>query len=236
MSAARIQLDLTDGIAQITLDHPPLNIFDLDMRDALIEALTAARDWPDLHAVVINTRNAQFGVGADITEFGSAAHTLEARRIRWDRDPWRLLRLMPVPTVAELRGYALGSGLEMALLCDVRIAAPDTVVGLPEIALGMLPAAGGTQSLTRWIGVDRTLAMVLTGQRLSAQEALSIGIIHEVVADPTRRVAEIVERWASVPRDLLVAAVHELRSKTPIGRPHFPSTFFAPTAELTESQ
>jgi enoyl-CoA hydratase/carnithine racemase len=212
MSAARLQLDLTDGVAQITLDHPPLNIFDLAMRDALIEALMAARDWPDLHAVVLTTAHAHFGVGADIAEFGSAGHTLEARRIRWDRDPWWLLRRMPVPTVAALQGYTLGSGLEMALLCDLRIAAPDTVVGLPEIALAMLPAAGGTQSLTRWVGVDRSLALVLTGQRLNATEAHAIGILHEVVDDPTHRVAEIASRWTSLPRALLAATVRQLRA------------------------
>lgn len=214
MNSARVHLDLTDGVAQIVLDHPPLNIFDLAMRDAVIEALMAARDWPDLHAVVLATPHQHFGVGADITEFGSAEHTLEARRIRWDRDPWRLVRQMPVPTVAALQGYALGSGLEMALLCDLRIAAPDTVVALPEIALAMLPAAGGTQSLTRVVGVERSLAMVLTGQRLTASEAHSIGIVHEVVDNPTQRVADIAAQWATAPRPLLSAVVRRLRGDT----------------------
>jgi enoyl-CoA hydratase/carnithine racemase len=211
MNLPRLLLDLTDGVARITLNNPPLNIFDLDMRDALIEALLAARDWPDLRALVLQTEHAHFGVGADITEFGSASHTLEARRIRWDRDPWRLLRTMPAPTVAVLQGYALGSGLEMALLCDLRIAATNTVVGLPEIALGMLPAAGGTQSLTRWVGVDRSLALVLTGQRVNAADALALGIITEVLDDPGPRVAEILSRWTPLPSDLLAAAVRQLR-------------------------
>lgn len=197
---ARVELILYEGVATISLNHPPLNIYDLEMRDSLIDALAGARDWPDLRAVVLRTSIEHFGVGADLSEFGSAAHSLESRRIRWDRDPWRLLRNMPVPVIACLRGYAFGSGFEMSLLCDLRIAAVDAVLGLPEINVGMLPAAGGTQSLTRRCGVPDAFDLVLSGRRIDAMTAHQLGAVDEVVDDPETRVGEICSRIVQLER------------------------------------
>ncbi len=203
----RVELSLDEGIAIISLNHPPLNIYDLEMRDALIEALTGARDWPDLRAVVLRTSIEHFGVGADLSEFGSASHTLESRRIRWDRDPWRLLRNMPVPVIASLRGYALGSGFEMSLLCDLRIASVDAVLGLPEINVGMLPAAGGTQSLPRRCGVPDALDLVLSGRRIDATTAHHLGAVDEVVDDPDARSVEICSRIVQLDRSAVSAVL-----------------------------
>ncbi|MDG2113040.1 MAG: enoyl-CoA hydratase/isomerase family protein [Actinomycetota bacterium] len=178
----RVRLEFDDrGVATITLDHPPLNVYDLEMRDQLIEAVTAVRDVPSTRCLLLRAAGRHFSAGADLSEFGSATSIFEARRIRWDRDPWVTLSELPVPTVAELHGYTIGSGLEMSLLCDLRIAADDTVVGLPETKLAMLPAAGGTQSLTRALGPHAASPIVLTGRNLDAAEALQRGVIHEVV-------------------------------------------------------
>ena len=134
------------------------------MRDALIEAIGAVYDHPDVRAVVLSAAGKHFSAGADISEFGGAEDIVERRRIRWDRDPWGPLWDIAVPVVAALHGYTLAAGLEMAMLCDLRLATVDTKLGLPETKLGMLPAAGGTQSLTKAIGPHVALPIVLTGR------------------------------------------------------------------------
>lgn len=189
-----------DGVATITLCHPPLNIYDLDMRDGLIEAITAIRDVPDVRCVVLAADGKHFSAGADLSEFGTAESIFDARRIRWDRDPWLPLVNLPVPTLCALRGYALGSGLEMSLLCDVRIASEDAVLGLPETKLGMLPAAGGTQSLTAAIGPGAALPLVLSGRNINATEARRLGIVCEVVPtdDLDSRAAELAGELARI--------------------------------------
>lgn len=180
----KVSLSFSDqGIATVTISNPPLNIYDLDMRDGLIEAISAVRDNPDARALLLRSEGRHFSAGADLSEFGSASSIFEARRIRWDRDPWLPLLALSVPTVASLKGYTMGSGLEMALLCDVRIAADNTVLGLPETKLGMLPAAGGTQSLTRILGPHAASPLILTGRDIEASEALNLGIVAELV-DP----------------------------------------------------
>ena len=149
----RVTLSFSEqGVATIVLSHPPLNIYDLAMRDGLIESITAVRDNPDARSLLIRAEGSNFSAGADLAEVGSASSIFEGRRIRWDRDPWLPLLGLSIPTVVALKGYAVGSGLEIALLCDVRIAATNVVLGLPETKLGMLPAAGGTQTLTRLVG------------------------------------------------------------------------------------
>ena len=180
----KVSLSFSDqGIATVTISNPPLNIYDLDMRDGLIEAISAVRDNPDARALLLRSEGGHFSAGADLSEFGSASSIFEARRIRWDRDPWLPLLALSVPTVASLKGYTMGSGLEMALLCDVRIAADNTVLGLPETKLGMLPAAGGTQSLTRILGPHVASPLILKGRDIEASEALNLGIVAELV-DP----------------------------------------------------
>ncbi len=173
-----------DSTAVLTLEgNDRLNVFDLEMREALLEALGAAREHPDVRVLVLRAAGPNFSAGADVREFGTAADPYEARWIRWRRDPWLPLWEMPCPTIASLHGIAMGSGLEMALLCDIRICTPDTRLALPETRLGMLPAACGTQSLPRAIGTARALALVMSAAELSPQEALRIGVVHRVVGD-----------------------------------------------------
>lgn len=188
-----------DGVVRLTLQgETPLNIFDLEMRDALIAAVGAAADLPDARAVVLRARGAHFSAGADLKEFGTVAGVVERRRIRWDRDPWTPLWELGLPVVAALSGVAMGAGLEMALLCDVRYAAPDTVLALPEPRLGMLPSAGGTQSALRAIGVSRALRLCLLGDRLDAAAAERLGLVG-VADDPEAAAAALARRLAAVP-------------------------------------
>ncbi|HZT65085.1 MAG TPA: enoyl-CoA hydratase/isomerase family protein [Acidimicrobiales bacterium] len=207
-----VRLELDAGVAVVRLNRPPLNIYDLDMRDALIEAFTAVRDMPAARCLVLAAEGPHFSAGADLHEFGSAESVFEGRRIRWRRDPWGPLLEMDKPSVAALHGYALGAGLEMALLCDIRVAAPDTVVGLPETKLGMLPSAGGSQTLTRAVGRARALPAVLLGDNLEAAEALRTGVVHQVVDDVDGVAIRLARRLAELEPAVVAAAKRALRA------------------------
>jgi enoyl-CoA hydratase/carnithine racemase len=211
--ADEVLLEVVDGVATVTLNRPDkLNIFNLAMRDALIEAVTAVRDLPGVGAMVLRADGPHFSAGADLAEFGTAEHALEARRIRWDRDPWGVLWDLPYPTIAALHGVAMGSGLEMSLLCDVRIAAPDTRLGLPETRLGMLPAAGGTQSMTRAIGPHAALPLIASSRTFGAAEAVSLGLVHRVVEDVDAEAAAVGARWVAMGTALTGAARRALHA------------------------
>jgi enoyl-CoA hydratase/carnithine racemase len=209
-----VRLDVSDGVGRVTLDRPDLNIYNLEMREDLIEAFRAVRDMPEVRAVVLAANGKHFSAGADLSEFGTAESVFEARRIRWWRDPWLPLLDSPKPSVAALHGYALGAGLEMALMCDFRLAAPDTQVGLPETKLGMLPSAGGSQTLARLLGPGRALPIVLGGETSPAEAARRMGVVDEVVEDgPVDDAASaLAGRLAALEPALAGAAKRALRA------------------------
>lgn len=173
------------GVAWITLNRPEvLNAINLTMRDDLWTFLQAARLDPDLR--VLGFRGAApraFSAGADVSEFGTAPSVLEARRARHERDLWALLEDLPVITIAAMHGYCYGAGLELALFCDLRVAAADTRCALPEVGLGYIPSAGGTQTLPRLMPPGVALGLVLSGDPISATQALAWGLVHRVVPD-----------------------------------------------------
>ena len=168
-----------DGaVARISLDRPGvLNAYNVQMRDDFSEALWAVAADPDVRALLITGEGRAFCAGADLTEFGSAPSQVIARLVRWERDVWGQLINLDKPTVAAVHGYCIGSGLEIALLCDLRLAASDTVFSMPEVRLGMIPAAGGTQTLARSAGTAQALDLLLTGRRFGAEEALAMGLV-----------------------------------------------------------
>ena len=190
--AALCEVD-DSGLAHITLNRPvQLNAFNVQMRDDLFAILTELHANPDLDTVLITGAGERaFCAGADLTEFGSAPSRVIAREARYLRDVWSLLRTLPVPTVAAMHGFAIGSGLEMALCCDFRIATDDARFRLPEVALGMIPFATGSQSLPRVIGRARALDLLLTSRWFDAEEALQMGVIHR--ATPKERLAEATD-------------------------------------------
>lgn len=170
-------------LATVMLNRPEvLNAYNVAMRDEMYEALEAIRDDPEVRCVILcGAGDRAFCAGADLTEFGTAPSQAVARQVRWERDVWGLLLSLQIPLVAAVHGYVLGSGLEMALLCDIRIAADDAIFGLPETSLGMLPAAGGSQTLPRVAGTGPALDLLLTGRRINAQEAYELGLVARVV-------------------------------------------------------
>ncbi|MGD0765750.1 MAG: enoyl-CoA hydratase/isomerase family protein, partial [Dehalococcoidia bacterium] len=147
------------GIAWLTLNRPEvLNAVDTRMRDELWTVLEAVRDDPDAVVLIIKgAGEGGFCAGADLTEFGTAPSYVEARRARRERDLWQLMLDIEKPLVAAIHGYTLGAGCEMSMCCDLRIAAEDARLGLPEVGLGYIPSAGGTQLLPRTIAPGAAL-------------------------------------------------------------------------------
>lgn len=184
--------DKRDGVAHIRLDRPQVhNAFNVTMRDDLFQVLLAVRDDPEVRLVIVSGGGPSFCAGADLTEFGTAPSQTIAREVRWQRDVWGLLMGLPKPVIAAVHGYCIGSGLEIAMLCDLRIASDDARFSMPETALGLIPAAGGTQSLPRMVGVPNALDLLLTGRELDASEALALGLVNRVVpADSLLQEAE----------------------------------------------
>jgi len=172
-----------DSIAYVTLNRPQaLNAYNIQMRNDLHEVLGAIRDDSEVRVAIFKGAGEKaFCAGADLSEFLTAPPPTEARRIRWQRDVWGLFLSIPQPLIAAVHGYVLGSGIEIALCCDIRIASEDAQFGLPEIGLGIIPAAGATQTLPRTIGRARALDMLLTNRRIDAEEACRIGLVNKVV-------------------------------------------------------
>jgi len=171
------------GRGYITLNRPRvLNVYNIRMRDELYQALQALRDDPDIRVGILKAAGDRaFCAGADLTEFLTAPSPVIARRVRFERDVWGLFLSITKPMIAALHGYVLGSGIEMALCCDIRIASEDAQFGVPEMGLGIIPAAGGTQTLPRVIGRGRALEMLLSGRRIGAAEALRMKLVNRVV-------------------------------------------------------
>lgn len=172
-----------DGIASVTLNRPEaLNVYNIQMRDDLYEVLSAIKDDDEVRVGIFKGAGERaFCAGADLSEFLTAPSPTEARRIRFERDVWGLFLSIPQPLIAAVHGYVLGSGIEIALCCDIRIASDDAKFGLPEVGLGIIPAAGATQTLPRTIGRARALEMLLTNRWIDAKEALQIGLVNKVV-------------------------------------------------------
>ena len=181
-----IDYEIADHVATVTLNRPKaLNAHNVQMRDDMGEVLTAIRDDDDIRAVVFRGAGEKaFCAGADLSEFLTAPPPTAAREVRFDTGLWELFISIPQPIVAALHGFVLGSGIEIALCCDIRIAAEDARFGLPEMGLGMIPAAGGTQTVPRAAGVGKALDMILTNRWISASEAQKAGLVNRVVTKP----------------------------------------------------
>jgi len=185
-----------DAIASVTLNRPEaLNVYNIQMRDDLYQILGAIKDDDEVRVVLFKgTGEKAFCAGADLSEFLTAPSPTEARRVRFERDVWGLFLSIPQPLIAALHGYVLGSGIEIALCCDIRIASADVRFGLPEVGLGIIPAAGGTQTLPRTIGRARALEMLLTNRWIAGEEAYEIGLVNKVV--PREKLLPTAEEMA----------------------------------------
>ena len=177
---------VADGVALVTLDRPSaLNAISFDLLDELATALEALDTDPTCRAIVLTGSGTRaFAAGADIKELAtqSSASLTDGRRFEaWDR-----VAAIGLPVIAAVRGFALGGGCELAMSCDMIVAGDDATFGQPEIRIGVMPGAGGTQRLTRAIGSARAMELILTGRSMSATDAEAAGLVTRVVpADAT---------------------------------------------------
>jgi 3-hydroxyacyl-CoA dehydrogenase len=172
---ASVDLQRDREIAVVTVDNPPVNALKHEVRAGLAEALRQARGDGTIKAVVIACAGRTFFAGADITEFGKPPQPPSLHEVI------AAIEGMPKPVIAALHGTAFGGGFELALACHFRVAVPTARVGLPEVKLGLLPGAGGTQRLPRLVGPEKALRMIVTGDPIGASEALAVGAIDEIV-------------------------------------------------------
>ncbi|MBI5290119.1 MAG: enoyl-CoA hydratase/isomerase family protein [Chloroflexi bacterium] len=199
-----------DGVAWITLNRPGvLNAINMEARDLLWSFVQALRDDPDVRVAVFQgAGDRAFSAGADISEFGTAPSVVDARRGRRERDLWGAMLSISKPLVAAIHGFAYGAGCELSLLSDIRIAAEDAAFALPEVTLGYIPSAGGTQTLPRTIPPGLAREMIYSGQPIRAERALAAGLVHRVV--PRARLHEEAEAaaraLAAMPADALQGA------------------------------
>ena len=191
----------TDHVAWVTLNRPKvMNIHNMAMRDDMVEVLSAIMIDEEVRVVVFKgAGHKAFCAGADLSEFLTAPPPTAAREVRFDTDLWNLFLKIPQPLIAAVHGFVLGSGIEIALCCDVVIAEEGAQFGLPEVGLGIIPAAGGTQAVPRAVGSGRALDMLLTNRWVNASEAFQIGLVNKVV-----------------PKDQLLSTAKEMASQISI--------------------
>ncbi|WP_327369947.1 enoyl-CoA hydratase/isomerase family protein [Streptomyces sp. NBC_01217] len=190
-----VTLEVTDGVGTILLDRPPMNALDVATQDRLRELAEEATRRDDVRAVVLYGGEKVFAAGADIKEMQAMDHTAMVVRSKALQDSFTAVARIPKPVVAAVTGYALGGGCELALCADFRIAADNARLGQPEILLGLIPGAGGTQRLARLIGPSRAKDLIFTGRHVKAEEALTIGLVDRVV--PAAEVYEQAHAWAA---------------------------------------
>jgi enoyl-CoA hydratase len=208
-SSAVVLYEKRDGVAWVTLNRPDrLNAYNLEMRDHLFEVLSAIYDDPEVSAMVLAGAGSSFSTGGDVSEFGQAPSPTAARWIRFRRDVWGRLRNLPIPTVAAVHGFTVGGGMEMALLCDIAIAARDARFCLPETGLGMIPGVAGTQTATRRLKFGWALDLCITGRWIDAPQALVLGLVTEVVS--RQSLGHTAHEWAlrlsRLPREHIAVA------------------------------
>ena len=204
MTYEHILLERDDAIAIITLNRPKqLNALNAAILNDISAALDALADDDQARAIIITgSGDRAFAAGADIGELAQIQSANEGRRMaQRSHQLGRQIADLPKPIIAAINGFALGGGLELALACDVRIASETAQVGLPEVSLGIMPGWGGTQRLARLVGPGAAKLLMMTGERIDANEALRLGIVERVVpaAELTTTAKQIAQKIASLP-------------------------------------
>jgi len=205
--AEYVRLEVEDGVGTIRLDRPKMNALDAAMQEEIRAAATEASRREDVKAVVVYGGERVFAAGADVKEMVDMSYTDMVRRSGDLQACFTAVAQIPKPVVAAVTGYALGGGCELALCADVRFAADNAVLGQPEILLGIIPGAGGTQRLTRLVGPAKAKDIVFTGRFVKADEALAIGLVDRVV--PAADVYAEAVAWA---RQFVGGATYAIRA------------------------
>lgn len=189
-----VRLEVADGVGTIRLDRPKMNALSEQVQEEIRTVAGEATARDDVKAVVVYGGEKVFAAGADIKEMADMSYTDMIKRSTGLTTAFTAVARIPKPVVAGVTGYALGGGCELALCADIRIAAEDAVFGQPEVLLGIIPGAGGTQRLTRLVGPSRAKDIIFSGRFVKADEALAIGLVDRVV--PSDQVYAEATKWA----------------------------------------
>jgi enoyl-CoA hydratase/carnithine racemase len=192
--AEYVNLEVDGGIGTIRLDRPPMNALNAQVQEEIRAAASEASQRRDVRAVVIYGGPKVFAAGADIKEMATMSYVDMVERSAGLSSAFSSVAKIPKPVVAAVTGYALGGGCELSLCADRRVAADNAKLGQPEILLGVIPGAGGTQRLSRLVGPSKAKDLCFTGRFVGAAEALQIGLVDEVV--PADDVYDAARRWA----------------------------------------
>ncbi len=176
-----VRLEVEDGVGTIRIDRPKMNALDKQVQEEIRAAADEATERDDVRAVVIYGGERVFAAGADIKEMADMSYADMVKRSGALQSAFTAVARIPKPTVAAVTGYALGGGCELALCADIRIAADNATLGQPEILLGIIPGAGGTQRLTRLVGPSKAKELIFSGRFVKAEEALAIGLVDRMV-------------------------------------------------------
>lgn len=203
-----ISVDVDGPVATITLTRPPMNALCLQMQQEIAQASHELGARMDVRAVILYGGPKLFAAGADVKEMAGMTYQDMVRASVGLQDAFTAVARIPQPTIAAVTGYALGGGCELAMCCDLRIAADNARLGQPEILLGLIPGAGGTQRLPRLVGVARAKEIILSGRFVEASEALAIGLVNRVVPaeDTYAAAAELASTLARGPALAMRAA------------------------------
>ncbi|HET8600835.1 MAG TPA: enoyl-CoA hydratase-related protein [Segeticoccus sp.] len=203
-----VRLEVAEGIGTIRIDRPKLNPLNSQVQEEIRQAAVEASGRSDVAAVIVWGGEKVFAAGADIKEMKDMSYTDMVDRAHELQACFTAVADIPKPTVAAVTGYALGGGCELALACDFRVAADDAKLGQPEILLGLIPGAGGTQRLPRLVGPATAKDLIFSGRQVGAEEALRIGLVDEVVpaADVYATARQRVEGYVAGPAYALRAA------------------------------
>ncbi len=203
-----VTVQTDQAVATIRLERPPMNALNAQVQNEIAAAAAQVTADQEVRAVILYGGGKVFAAGADIKEMADASYGRMAADTRRLQDAFTAVAKIPKPVVAAITGYALGGGLELALCADFRVAGESARVGQPEILLGVIPGAGGTQRLPRLVGPARAKDIVFTGRFVGAAEALAIGLVDRVVpdADVYQAACDLVARYASGPAIALRAA------------------------------
>ena len=207
MTSEFVRVEVADGVGTIRLDRPKMNAISFQVQSELLAAAaeTSARD--DVRAVVLWGGERVFAAGNDVKEMADLSYVDMVDRVDRVQGAINAIARIPKPVVAAVNGYALGGGCELALAADLRFAAEDATFGQPEVLLGIIPGAGGTQRLARLVGPAKAKDLIFTGRFVKATEAKAIGLVDEVF--PAEQVYGAAVAWATTFRD---AAPYALRA------------------------
>ena len=189
-----VRLEVEDGVGTLRVDRPKMNALDIQVQEEIRAAAHEATARDDIRAVVVYGGEKVFAAGADVKEMAGMSHAEMVARAGHLQSAFTAVARIPKPVVAAVTGYALGGGCELALCADIRIAGEGATLGQPEILLGIIPGAGGTQRLTRLVGQSRAKDLIFTGRFVKADEALRIGLVDQVVPDD--EVYAAAKTWA----------------------------------------